>query len=128
MMPQAGSPQAKGRIERLWGTFQDRLVSELQLAGTTTLAEAQAVLTRFLLFYNRRFAKAATDAVPAWRAVEVHVLPDGSVEIFLQYDRLARFDAHTARTVGVYRQNERREVVSYGPDTTTTVQPYASAP
>jgi hypothetical protein len=35
----AGSPQAKGRIERLWGTFQDRLVSELRLAGAKTRAE-----------------------------------------------------------------------------------------
>lgn len=34
------SPQAKGRIERLWGTFQDRLVTELRLAGTTTIQEA----------------------------------------------------------------------------------------
>ena len=33
------SPQAKGRIERLWGTFQDRLVSELRLAGATTVEE-----------------------------------------------------------------------------------------
>ncbi len=40
----AGSPQAKGRIERLWGTFQDRLVSELRLAGAKTKEEAQAVL------------------------------------------------------------------------------------
>jgi hypothetical protein len=35
---QARSPQAKGRIERLWGTFQDRLVAELRLAGACTLA------------------------------------------------------------------------------------------
>jgi len=32
------SPQARGRIERLWGTFQDRLTSELRLAGTSTIA------------------------------------------------------------------------------------------
>jgi len=40
----AGSPQAKGRIERLWGTFQDRLVSELRPAGAKTKEQAQAVL------------------------------------------------------------------------------------
>jgi hypothetical protein len=40
----AGSPQAKGRIERLWGTFQDRLVSELRRAQAKTQAQAQAVL------------------------------------------------------------------------------------
>ena len=74
----AHSPQAKGRVERLWGTFQDRLVSELRLAGATTPAEAQVVLARFLPQYNRRFAKAAADAGPAWRAVDrtrlVHTL------------------------------------------------------
>jgi hypothetical protein len=40
----AGSPQAKGRIERLWGTFQDRLVSELRLARAKTKQQAQTVL------------------------------------------------------------------------------------
>jgi hypothetical protein len=40
----AGSPQAKGRIERLWGFFEDRLVSELRLAKAKTLEQAQAVL------------------------------------------------------------------------------------
>jgi transposase len=52
----ANSPQAKGRIERLWGTFQDRLSSELRLAGVNTLEEANLVLLRFLPVYNRRFA------------------------------------------------------------------------
>ncbi len=37
----ARSPQAKGRIERLWGTFQDRLTSELRLAGASTAEPAQ---------------------------------------------------------------------------------------
>ncbi len=42
------SPQAKGRIERLWGTFQDRLVSELRLAGARTIDEANRMLGGFL--------------------------------------------------------------------------------
>ena len=65
----AGSPQAKGRIERLWGTFQDRLVSELRLAGASTKAQAQAVLERYLPQHNRKFSKPATNTVPAWRKV-----------------------------------------------------------
>jgi transposase len=65
----AGSPQAKGRIERLWGTFQDRLVSELRLAGAKTKAEAQAVLERYLPEHNRKFSKLAAHAAPAWRQV-----------------------------------------------------------
>jgi transposase len=65
----AGSPQAKGRIERLWGTFQDRLVSELRLAGAKTKEQAQAVLERFLPDYNRKFSKPAVKAQSAWRKV-----------------------------------------------------------
>ena len=56
------SPQARGRIERLWGTFQDRLVSELRLAGARTLEEANRVLGDFLIRYNQRFAIAAVEA------------------------------------------------------------------
>jgi hypothetical protein len=63
------SPQAKGRVERLWGTLQDRLVSELRLAGATTAAEANAVLTRYRAAHNARFAIAPADTAPAWRPV-----------------------------------------------------------
>ena len=64
----AHSPQAKGRIERLWNTFQDRLVSELRLAKAKTMEQAQAVLERYLPVHNRKFSKPAT-AEPAWRKV-----------------------------------------------------------
>lgn len=47
---------AKGRIERLFGTFQDRLVNELRLAGIGELRPANAMLSGFLPRYNRRFA------------------------------------------------------------------------
>lgn len=63
------SPQAKGRVERLWKTLQDRLVSELRLAGARTIAEANAVLERYRLDHNRRFAVPAQDPQPAWRRV-----------------------------------------------------------
>jgi hypothetical protein len=62
----AHSPQAKGRIERLWNTFQDRLVSELGLAKAKTVAQATVVLNRYLPVHNRKFAKPAK-AQPAWR-------------------------------------------------------------
>src|ERR1700676_4168371 len=63
----AQSPQAKGRIERLWGTFQDRLTSELRLARASDIASANQVLRRFLPDYNRRFGRAPRDAEKAWR-------------------------------------------------------------
>lgn len=62
----AHSPQAKGRVERLWGTLQDRLTTELRLRGITTLEAANAFLPTFIADFNRRFAVPA--AAPAvWR-------------------------------------------------------------
>jgi transposase len=52
----ANSPQAKGRIERLFGTLQDRLVKEMCLRGIRTLEEANAFLEEYLPIYNRRFS------------------------------------------------------------------------
>jgi transposase len=52
----AYSPQAKGRIERLFGTFQDRLVKALRRAGAGSLEDANRILPRFLPGYNARFA------------------------------------------------------------------------
>lgn len=51
----AHSPQAKGRIERLFKTFQDRLVKEMRLKGIKTIEEANKFLEEYLPQYNRRF-------------------------------------------------------------------------
>jgi hypothetical protein len=63
----ARSPEAKGRVERLWGTLQDRLVTELRLAEITTIEAANAFLPAFLDRHNERFAVPAADPQPAWR-------------------------------------------------------------
>ncbi len=63
----ARSPQAKGRIERLWGTFQSRLVSELRLAGVSTLEEANKFLRTFLLRFNSRFGVPPAEEGLAYR-------------------------------------------------------------
>lgn len=72
----AQSPQAKGRVERLWGTFQDRLVSELRLAGAHTLAEANRVLGDWLPQFNARFTLAAAQPGSAYRAVPPDFVPE----------------------------------------------------
>jgi hypothetical protein len=90
----AGSAQAKGRIERLWGTFQDRLVVELRLAGIADLAAANAFLPGFLERFNARFSVPATDPLPAWRPV-----PDGlRLERILVFKYRARSPATTRST------------------------------
>lgn len=53
----ANSPQAKGRIERTFGTLQDRLVKEMRLAGVCTCEEANRFLDGYLPIHNRRFMK-----------------------------------------------------------------------
>jgi transposase len=63
----AHSPQAKGRIERLWATLQDRLVAELRLHGLTTVAAAEAFLPTYLADHNRRFTQPPGEPVAAWR-------------------------------------------------------------
>jgi Helix-turn-helix domain len=65
----AHSPQAKGRVERSFGTAQDRWVKELRLADARTVAQANEVLERLLPSHNRRFAKPAKDSADAHRAL-----------------------------------------------------------
>lgn len=65
----AHSPQAKGRIERLFGTFQDRLIKELRLADSTTISAANRFLDGYLPTYNRRFAVAAVEASDLHRPI-----------------------------------------------------------
>ena len=63
----ARSPQAKGRIERLWATLQDRLVSELRLRAIATVEAAHTYLPEFIADFNRRFGRAPVDPQPVWR-------------------------------------------------------------
>src|SRR5437868_3617484 len=88
----ANSPQAKGRIGRIWRTCQDRLVSELRLARAATLAEANAVLENFCADYNRRFAHPAAHADSDFRRLPRRF--DLSRCLALRYQRLVNAD-HT---------------------------------
>ena len=60
------SPQAKGRVERAAGTLQDRLVTELRLAGATTIDDANHVLNDFLPRFNDRFKVPAQESEVAY--------------------------------------------------------------
>lgn len=65
----ARSPQAKGRVERSFGTAQDRWVKEMRLAKVKTIAQANALLERLLPEHNRRFSVAPAQRADAHRAV-----------------------------------------------------------
>ena len=62
---QALTPQAKGRVERLFQTLQDRLVKALRLAGVCDMAAANAFLEDYLATHNARFAVAPADDTDA---------------------------------------------------------------
>ena len=65
----AYSSQAKGRVERLWGTFQDRLVSELRLEKVADKNHANAIAKKIIPQHNRRFTKKPANPISAWRPV-----------------------------------------------------------
>ena len=92
------SPQAKGRVERMWKTMQDRLTSELRLVKAATLEEANAVLPIYTADHNRRFAVAAQNTEPAWRPVRQSMDLDRACSFFYEVivgnDNTARLAGH----------------------------------
>ena len=64
------SPQAKGRVERAAGTFQDRLVTELRLAKASTIQQANEILMRFIPRFNARFGVKPEQPDAAYRPVD----------------------------------------------------------
>ena len=72
----ARSPQAKGRVERTAGTLQDRLVTELRLAGAVTIDDANRVLADFLPRFNQRFRVPAQRSETAYRVLDPQMCLD----------------------------------------------------
>jgi len=73
----ANSPQAKGRIERLFGTLQDRLVKELRLEKIDNIKDANKFLEEYLPIHNKRFS------VPALGSADMHRKPPQAIESML---------------------------------------------
>jgi len=73
----AHSPEAKGRVERANGTFQDRLVAELRLAGASSILEANLVLWDFLPRFNRRFGVPAAQPGQVYRPISLELNLEG---------------------------------------------------
>lgn len=119
----AHSPQAKGRIERLWATLQDRLVSELRLRGIATVEAATAYLPAFIADFNRRFGKPPATATPVWRRPPTHlalllscryrrvVAHDNTVRIGSRWAQLRGARSYAGLTVEVRELLDGRLVV-----------------
>src|SRR6516162_5728626 len=120
----ANSPQAKGRIERAFGTLQDRLVKELRLAGISSIAAANAWVPGFITAYNARFGRDPAnvkdlhrplsrsddlDEILAWREERTVTR-----NLTLHYDRMMLLLAPTplARGVGA-QEGGRRELAAW---------------
>jgi len=97
----ANSPQAKGRVERLFGTFQDRLVAELRLAHIGDLASANAFLADYLPRHNARFAITPADPGAVWQVLPQGLSIDGIC--CFKYGRIVAAD-NTVRLDGVVLQ------------------------
>lgn len=104
----AHSPQAKGRVERANGTFQDRLVAELRLAGASCVEEANRVLADFLPQFNERFRVPADQPELAYRPVDPE-LDLGSVLCIKELRRVAKDNTvkYHNRTLQLFPDQER---------------------
>jgi hypothetical protein len=123
------TPQAKGRVERAFGTLQDRLVKELRLAGIATMEAANAWLPGFIANYNARFGREPANAknlhrpltaaddldeILAWRETRTV-----TKNLTLHYDRMMLLLEPTPFVRGLVRKTV--EVVNY-PDGRFAVQ------
>ena len=103
----ANSPQAKGRVERAFGTLQDRLVKELRLEGISRIEQANHYLEKvFMPFWNRRFTKKPTNTFNAHRTRKGYDL-DGVLST--QINRTVRND-YTIQLEGRSYQIERKSI------------------
>lgn len=69
----AGSPQAKGRVERLWGTLQSRLPVEFKTHKITNMKDANAFLDKFIEKFNKKFAREPEDSKSAFRDLDENI-------------------------------------------------------
>jgi hypothetical protein len=100
----AHSPQAKGRIERLFGTLQDRLVKELRLLGINTIKEANRFLQDYLPVYNKRFMVASASKEDLHRPVPKDISLDKI--LCIRTERTVRNDHTIAHDRELYQIDE----------------------
>jgi hypothetical protein len=139
MIP-AYSPQARGRCERSFGTWQNRLPQELRLAGISTLEQANAFLReRYIAEFNHRFAKPAAEKGTALRKcgrkdldwvfsiqTERTVGHDNTIVLqnrYLQLDKTRFRNTLAGCTVTVCEHLDGRVSVRWGPHLLNVAEP-----
>lgn len=101
----ANSAPAKGRVERLFRTLQDRLVKEMRLRQIKTGKEANQFLSHYLVVHNRRFKKATVHSKDLHRAVEKGINLDSVLSI--KTERFLRNDFTVAHNGKLYQVHDR---------------------
>jgi hypothetical protein len=101
----ANSPQAKGRIERLFGTLQDRLVKEMRLRGIRTIEEGNRFLEQYLPLYNKRFSVCPREQVDLHRPLAKGLSLD--TILCIKTERTLRNDFTVAHNNKLYQIEER---------------------
>lgn len=101
----AHSPQAKGRIERLFKTLQDRLVKEMRLAGIKTCKEANEFLGTYIGKFNARFAVPALKKGNAHRRLDERVILDEILSV--QTEHVLRNDRTVVHERKFYQVKNR---------------------
>lgn len=101
----AHSPQAKGRIERLFKTLQDRLVKEMRLAGIKTCEEANALLEKYLDKFNAKFAVVARVAGDTHRLLDKRIKIDEILSV--QTEHVLRNDRTVVHERKLYQVTDK---------------------
>jgi len=97
----AHSPQAKGRVERLFRTLQDRLIKEMRLRGIKSIDEANKFLRGYLPRYNKKFAVSAKETADLHREIPKDIKLDHI--LCLKAERVVRNDSTIAYNSKLYR-------------------------
>ena len=102
----ANSPQAKGRVERLNKTLQDRLVKEFRLEGISTIAEANAFMDAYLAKYNDKFA------IMPRELFDVHVRPPEKPQRDFILSR--HYERKLSKTLTIQYENKHFQINEHG--------------
>ena len=97
----ANSPQAKGRIERLFRTFQDRVIKEMRLKGIKNISEANKFLRYYLPVFNKRFEVEAIEKGDLHRVISANI--DLNRILCIKIPRSLRNDFTVAHETKLYQ-------------------------
>jgi len=108
----ARSPEAKGRVERAFGTLQDRLVCELRLKHISTIQEANAYLPEFIVDYNAKYGKVPASPFNAHRNLN----PDQKLKYILCFKHIRKVTKHLEISYKgkVYQLEEKHDGLKKG--------------